>query len=162
MDALELARNIETEGKEYYTKLAKESPEPSLAGVFSFLAKEEQRHFDIFDALQKKRPATTQPGTVLAEAKKMFSGLSSHFALPELFYDYTAAYMRALEMEQKSIALYDGMLGSASSDEDKKVFSFLIKEEQKHEHLIEHLIEFVNKPNVFLETAEFNHLQDEE
>lgn len=161
MDALELAKNIEKEGKEYYLKLEKESPEHSLAGVFNFLAKEEQRHYDMFDAMQKKTPVHTEPGTASAEAKKMFAGLSSHFALPEMFYDYTVAYMRALEMEKKSVALYDGMLATASSEDEKKVLSFLILEEQKHEHLIEHLIEFVNKPNVFLETAEFNHLDEE-
>jgi rubrerythrin len=160
MDVLELAKNIEKEGREYYLKLAKESPETSLAGVFNFLANEEQRHYDIFDALQRKAPVSTEPGTASAEAKKMFAGLSSHFALPEMFYDYTAAYMRALEMEKKSIALYDGMLAKASSAEDKRILSFLILEEQKHEHLMEHLIEFVNKPNVFLETAEFNHLEE--
>jgi rubrerythrin len=162
MESLDLAKNIEKEGKEYYEKLAKESPERSLSGVFAFLAKEEQHHYDIFDALQKKQPVRTEPGTVSAEAKKMFAGLSSHFALPEMFYDYAAAYMRALEMERKSVALYDGMLAKASSKEERKILSFLILEEQKHEHLMEHMIEFVNKPNVFLETAEFNHLEDEE
>jgi len=162
MEALELAKSIEKEGKEYYLKLAKESPELSLAGVFNFLAKEEQRHYDIFDALQRKAPVRTEPGTASAEAKKMFAGLSSHFALPEMFYDYTAAYMRALEMERKSVALYDGMLAKATTPDDKRILSFLILEEQKHEHLMEHMIEFVNKPNVFLETAEFNHLEDEE
>jgi rubrerythrin len=161
MNAWELAKSIEKEGKEYYLKLAKESPEPSLAGVFNFLAKEEQRHYDIFDAMQRKAAVKTEPGTASAEAKKMFAGLSSHFALPEMFYDYTAAYMRALEMEKKSVELYDGMLAKASSMDEKRVVSFLLLEEQKHEHLMEHLIEFVNQPNVFLETAEFNHLDED-
>ena len=67
MDAWELAKSIEKEGKEYYLKLAKESPEPSLAGVFNFLAKEEQRHYDIFDAMQRKAPVHTEPGTASAE-----------------------------------------------------------------------------------------------
>jgi rubrerythrin len=160
MDALELAKSIEKEGMEYYLKLARESPEASLAGVFNFLAKEEQRHYDIFDAMQRRAPVQTEPGTASAEAKKMFAGLSSHFTLPEMFYDYTAAYMRALEMEKKSISLYDGMLAKASSQDERRVISFLLLEEQKHEHLMEHLIEFVNKPNVFLETAEFNHLDE--
>jgi rubrerythrin len=161
MDALELAKNIEKEGLEYYLKLAKESLEPALAGVFGFLAKEEQRHYDIFSALQRKAPVKTEPGTALAEAKKIFIGLSSHFSLPEMFYDYTAAYMRALELEIKSVELYEGMLTKASSMDERRILSFLLLEEQKHKHLMEHMIEFVNKPNVYLETAEFNHLEEE-
>ncbi len=161
MDIFEIAKNIEKEGKEYYLKLAKESPEPSLAGVFQFLAKEEQLHYDIFTAMQNKTPVSTIPGTSSSEAKKMFSQLSSHFALPEMFYDYTAAYMRALEMERKSIKMYEDMFAKSTSEQDKKTLSFLITEEERHEHLLEHLIEFVNEPNVFLETAEFNHLADD-
>jgi len=161
MDIFELAKNIEKEGKEYYLKLAKESPEPSLAGVFRFLAKEEQLHYDIFTSLQNKEPVSTAAGESSLEARKMFESLSSHFKLPEMFYDYTAAYMRALEMERKSIKMYEDMFAKATTERDKKTLSFLVTEEERHEHLLEHLIEFVNEPNVFLENAEFNHLAED-
>jgi rubrerythrin len=163
MDPLELAKKIELEGKLYYEKLAKEGPISALSGIFKLLAKEEQQHFDLFSSWQKtKKPAPSSPGVVSAEAKRMFAKLSSQFSLPETKYDYAKAYSKALEMEQKSISFYEDLLGKSTSAEEKKTLKFLIGEEQKHEHLVEHLLEFVNEPRDFLENAEFNHLEDAE
>jgi rubrerythrin len=161
MDPFELAKNIELEGKAYYETLAKESPMSALSGIFGFLAKEEQQHYELFDAVQKKKsPGELTAGTVSGEAKRVFAALSSQFSLPETVYDYSKAYSKALELERKSISTYEDMLGKASSAAHKKILSFLIQEEQKHEHLVEHLLEFVSEPKTFLENAEFNHLND--
>ncbi len=159
MNTIDLAKNIELEGKAFYEKLAADSPIPALSGIFSLLAKEEQLHYNVFDAWGKENRAPAPPaGTAGAGAKRIFSRLSLPFTLPQVVYDYGRAYGTALDMERKSIALYENMLAASASADDKKVFSFLISEEQKHEHLVEHLLEFVNEPKEFLENAEFNHL----
>jgi rubrerythrin len=159
---IELAKNIEQEGKRYYEKLAKEGPVSALTGIFKLLAEEEQKHYDLFSSWQATSfPHPSSTGTVSAEAKRVFAALSAQFSLPETAYDYSKAYSKALELERKSISLYEGMLGKASSATQKNILSFLIQEEQKHEHLVEHLLEFVNEPKTFLENAEFNHLDDD-
>ncbi len=163
MDTIGLAKNIELEGKACYEKLAADSPAQALSGIFSLLAKEEQHHYDLFDGWQKDKrgPGAPDAGTVSAEAKRIFAGLSTHFTLPEVAYGYAKAYGKALELERKSIAFYEGMLAKSGSTDEKKTLSFLIEEEQKHEHLVEHLLEFVNGPREFLKNAEFNHLADD-
>jgi rubrerythrin len=160
MDALEIAKDIELEGKAYYEKLAADSPLKFLSGVFSLLAKEEQVHYNLFDTWQKNKavPAPAQPGSASAEAKRIFSGISKQFTFPQPVYDYVQAWGKALEMERNSISVYEGMLAKAVSPDEKGILNLLIVEEQKHEHLVEHLLEFANEPTVFLENAEFNHL----
>jgi rubrerythrin len=160
-DPIELAKNIEQEGKRYYEKLAREGPVSALSGIFKLLAEEEQKHYELFNSWKDSSfPHPSPAGTVSAEAKRVFAALSAQFSLPETAYDYSKAYTKALEMERKSISLYEDMLGKASSSAHKNTLSFLIQEEQKHEHLMEHLLEFVNEPKTFLENAEFNHLDD--
>ncbi len=160
MNPLELAKSLELEGAAYYEKLAADSPVKALSGVFATLAKEERIHFNIFDAWQKKNKAPSAPaqGDASAEAKKIFAGLSSQFAVPQPVYNYSQAWGNALEMERKSISVYQDMLSKAASADDKSILQFLIGEEQKHEHLMEHLLEFAKEPGEFLENAEFNHL----
>jgi rubrerythrin len=161
MDPIELAKNIEQEGKRYYEKLAGESPVSALSGIFKLLAQEEQQHYELFNSWQEiSYPHPSSSGTVSAEAKRAFAALSAQFTLPETAYDYSKAYAKALELERKSISLFEDMLGKASSAAYKNILSFLIQEEQKHEHLVEHILDFVNEPKTFLENAEFNHLDD--
>ena len=160
-DTIELAKNIEQEGKRYYEKLSREGPVSALTGIFKLLAEEEQKHYELFNSWQDASfPHPSSSGTVLAEAKRAFAALSSQFSLPETAYDYSKAYAKALELERKSISLYEDMLGKSLSSAQKNILSYLIQEEQKHEHLMEHLLEFVNEPKTFLENAEFNHLDD--
>ncbi len=163
MNTIEVAKSVELEGKAYYEKCAAESPARELSGIFSLLAAEEQRHYELFDAWQKEKrvPAVLDPGTVSAEAKRIFAGISTRIGFSPTGYDYARAYGFALEMERKSIALYESMLSASDSPDEKKALSFLITEEQKHEHLVEHLLEFVNVPKTFLENAEFNHFADD-
>ncbi|HUI92369.1 MAG TPA: ferritin family protein [Chitinivibrionales bacterium] len=162
MDPLELAKNIEQEGKRYYEKLARETPVPGLSGIFKLLAGEEQQHYELFNSWRNTTfPHPSSSGTVSAEAKRIFAGLSSHFSFPETVYEYSKAYSKALEMERKSITLYEDMLAKSPSSPQKEILTYLIQEEQKHEHLVEHLLEFVAEPKTFLENAEFNHLDEE-
>jgi rubrerythrin len=161
-ETIELAKNIEKEGKRYYEILAREGPVSALSGIFKLLAEEEQKHYELFNSWQENSfPHPSSSGTVSAEAKRVFAALSAQFSLPETAYDYSKAYTKALDLERKSISLYEDMLGKASSAVQKNVLSFLIQEEQKHEHLMEHLLEFVSEPKTFLENAEFNHLEDD-
>jgi rubrerythrin len=160
-NTIELAKNIEMEGKRYYEKLAQDSPVAALSGIFKLLAGEEQQHYELFDSWQKTSyPHPSSSGTVSAEAKRTFAALSAQFTLPETAYDYSKAYAKALEMERKSISFYEDMLGKSTSPGEKTALTYLIEEEQKHEHLMEHLLEFVSEPKTFLENAEFNHLDD--
>jgi rubrerythrin len=118
MDTLEFAKSLEKEGKEFYEKCAKDSPFKELAGIFLVLAKEEQRHFDLFTALQKKQvlPPTTDISSS-KEAKKVFAGLSKNFSFPDDVYSYTETYEKALDIERNSILLYEDMLAKATSVE---------------------------------------------
>lgn len=162
MDPIELAKNIEQEGKRYYEKLARETPVSALSGIFKLLAEEEQQHYELFNSWQKTAyPHPSSSGTVSAQAKRVFAALSAQFSLPETAYDYSKAYSKALELERKSISLYEDMLGKSTSPGEKSALTYLIQEEQKHEHLVEHLLEFVNEPKGFLENAEFNHLDND-
>ena len=62
-------------------------------------------------------------------------------------------------MERESIELYKKLL-SESSD-DKELFEFLIKQEEEHYRLIEEIVKLVNRPNVWVESAEFGLRREE-
>lgn len=159
MNILEVAQKMEQEGIAYYEKLASETPVSELKGVFNFLAKEEHRHLELFQALAVNSPVNqTDAGTAtMGQVKKIFEQLTSSFTLPEIVYDYEAAYRKALSMEEESVKYYSEQLSSID-DKQKEIVTFIINQEKGHVKLLESLIDFVSNPKVWLENSEWNHL----
>jgi rubrerythrin len=159
MEVLALAQKMELEGKAYYERLAAETTVAELKGVFTFLAGEEQKHFDLFQSMEKKQAvaSTENTGSMSQKVKEIFSVLTASFALPEVVYDYQAAYGKALEMERQSVKYYSDMAASVDSSE-KKILNFIIAQEEGHAKLMESLMEFVANPKTWLENAEWRNI----
>jgi len=64
----------------------------------------------------------------------------------------------ALEMEKKSIELYTKLLSEAA--DDRELFAYLIKQEQGHLAIVEEIIKLVNRPNEWVEAAEFGEREE--
>jgi rubrerythrin len=158
MDILVVAQNMEREGITYYEKLATETPVSELKGVFSFLAREEQHHLELFQALgQKTAIPEADDATTMNKVKEIFQKLTKSFTLPEIVYDYEAAYRKALSMEEESVRYYSEMM-NAIDDDQKQTLESIINQEKSHVKLLESLIDFVSNPKVWLENSEWNHL----
>ncbi|MBD3420447.1 MAG: hypothetical protein GF398_10050 [Chitinivibrionales bacterium] len=158
MDYFDVAKNIEKQGVAYFQELSAKAPDKALAGIFDFLAQEEQLHYDLFDALQKN---TTLPDVNItsnfADAKAGFEKLAAEFALPATLEDYEEAYRKALGLEQRSIELYTGQLQTVTEAAHKNTLQTIIDHEKRHAKTIEGLLEFVRRPKAWLENAEWNH-----
>ena len=64
-------------------------------------------------------------------------------------------YHEALEMEKRSISLYEKLLSEATNDKEKRLFGYLIRQEKEHFETIEELIVLINRPEDWVESAEF-------
>jgi rubrerythrin len=158
MELMELAKNMEIQGKSYYEKLAVETPIKELSGIFKFLAEEEQRHFELFDHVAKSNsvPAITETD-IDEKVGEVFSGLVKNFSMPTVSYDYAGAYRKAFEMETESVKYYTSLKDKI----DVSLYpfiDFIIKQEKGHANLMDALMDFTEKPSVWLENAEWNHI----
>ncbi|MBN1578855.1 MAG: ferritin family protein [Chitinispirillaceae bacterium] len=161
---LNFAKEVERKGFEHYTKLADATPVREIAGIFLFLAREEKRHLEIFEAWDKGAaiPSIEDFG-ISKHAVKAFQILSEHFktaGTPAINHD--DAYEKALEFENKSIRFYtEALNGNAVSDESQKtILESIIDQEKTHARLITSLMEFQRHPGEWLENAEFRHPDD--
>lgn len=161
MDVLNIAMQMETEGCEFYTRLANRPDQKHLKGIFVFLADEEIKHKQIFLAMsenQEELPAGDSE--ILTYARKVFESMAGDFSFPDVLEDSENAYSKALEMEKKSIAFYTDLLDKDDVDERGSAIRRIIAEEQSHVRLLENLMDFVRSPKEWLENSEFNHLDD--
>ncbi|MBD3346192.1 MAG: hypothetical protein GF401_14135 [Chitinivibrionales bacterium] len=163
MDILDYAKEIESQGIEHYSNLAKEVELKELESIFEFLVREEKRHYEIFDSWQKESAVPSVDNTgILTQAKGAFQKLSDHFKTASFVaIDRDEAYNKALEFENKSISLYTDALdklGDGMNDgKYRDTLKSIIDQEKKHARLITSLKEFQRHPGEWLENAEWYH-----
>ena len=159
-DVFAIAKTIETEGRDHYRALAASTDNREIAGVFRYLADEEEKHYRLFDRMQKKLPAEPfDPSDVLQKAKAAFQSMSAAVQTAGTG-DAESAYRKALAFEQKSVDFYEKVLKDESAADQAGTIALVLGEERKHVRLVEALVDFVRRPKEWLENAEFNHLDE--
>lgn len=160
MDIFEFALEKEKLAHETYKALAEKAPSNSLKGILTLLADEELRHVDMVLALQKNQAVEIAPTQLLGEAKKVFEKIHTAGEKFNFNIDESELYSKARKIEQEARDYY---IAKAEETDDaglKDILKRLAAEEQKHYVLVDNLCQFVERPQNYLEDAEFTHLDD--
>jgi rubrerythrin len=70
------------------------------------------------------------------------------------------AYEHAVEMEKESVKLYLDQAKQTSEPSEKEILLKLAAEENKHQIILENLMDFVRKGLDWTESPEFSHLEE--
>ena len=159
VDIFEYAMQMEKEGENYYRRLAQQRANKGLQTILTMLADEEVKHYNAIEKIKIAELHMAET-TILADAKNVFvqiqeSGESFDFDLGQIEF-----YKKAQDIEEKSRDFYLEKAGQIEEDYQKDLFLRLAEEEKKHYFLLENIIEFVSRPETWLENAEFCHLEE--
>ena len=158
MNVYEFAKQMEQDGKAFYEKMAAQTADPGVRQILTMLADDEAKHYEIVQQLEKQATAPEMaPTDILANARNVFAQMQGQSL--ELGGLQVAVYRQAQELEQKSRDFYRERAGASQNAAHKALFLKLADEEQRHYFLLDHMIEFVDRPRTWIEDAEFNHLQ---
>jgi rubrerythrin len=160
MNLFDYALQMEQQSKDLYERLAREAPNPGLAGIFTFLADEETKHFRIVEEMKHRIPAKVAESTVVSNPGEVFMrlvGLKSWF---DLNAEQLKTYKDAQVIENKNREFYLSKAEEVTDACQKGILRILAAEEQKHALLLQHIIEFVSRPKQWLEYAEWYHLDE--
>ena len=158
MNIFEFAMEKEKYSEDYYRQLAAKSNNKGLETVFNMLADEEAKHYKIVSNMKEDITPDLAETTVLSAAKNVFEKMRESAQSFNFNISQTELYRKALNIEKQSQDFY---LGKANEVEKahKEIFLKLADEEKKHYFLLENIIDFVSKPETWLENAEFYHLE---
>lgn len=161
MNVYDFALKMEEDGKAYYEKLASETRQEGLKTIFTRLAEDEQKHYDIFQELKSGTKVPNMPATtVLEDAKNVFETLPQGEAALEGVSGDLEAYRHAIQLEADSFRLYEEAAGKESDPQVKTLLLQIAKEEHKHFNILGNIYQFVNAPNQFLAWGEFSNLDE--
>lgn len=155
MNILEFAIEMELEGEKYYTQQAELNKENVLRTVFVMLAKDENIHAKVLRSKANKQSYDLKQNETLSEAKSIFSDIKAIKIGIKQIPNQLSVYRLALENEKASIALYRKYSLEAPDDESKRLYEYLIQQEEVHYQIIDQLILLISRPEEWVESAEF-------
>ena len=161
MNIYKYAMKMEKEGENYYSELINKTDDAGLQNILRMLASDEVKHYNIIEQMIKIDESAELAETgILKNAKNIFikikgKNLVFDFDLPQLNF-----YRKAQEIEEKSYKFFIKMSDKVEIESQRKIFLKLAEEEKKHMFLLESLVEFLSRPEIWIENAEFNHLDN--
>lgn len=165
MDIYEFAKQMEKDGEKYYRELADNSGLAGLKKIFTILADDEMKHYQIIEQLRLKSGQPQMADTkVLENTKNIFVEMKGLDVGPRIDTTReTNAYRKARELEKMSRDFYLEKAGEVEGKEAKLLFEKLAAEEEKHFRIMENMVEFVSRPEPgnWLENAEWHHLDED-
>jgi rubrerythrin len=161
MNIYQYALQLEKDSENYYRELAQKTENIGLQNILKILAEEEVKHYKIIEQMMKGEASPELAETdLLKKAKNIFMKIKGK----EIVFKFDLAqvdfYRKAQEFEEKSYKYYKEMSDKVEIELQKKILIKLAEEEKKHLFLLENVVEFLSRPETWIENAEFNHLDD--
>ena len=159
MNIFDFAMEKEKLSEDYYRQLSSESDNKGLETIFNMLADEEAKHYKIVSDMKDNAAADLAETTVLSDAKDIFVKMRESASNFNFDVNQIELYKKAQKIEEQSRDFYLEKADEAGKT-NKAIFLELADQEKKHFFLLDNIIDFVSKPQTWLENAEFYHLDE--
>lgn len=155
MELLDLALSLEEDLQKFYQEQAKLHEGNSLHTVFCLLEQEEINHARILRSYQEDLSIPLSETDILRNVQSIFKEMKDFKNVIKEIPSQLDVYRMALEKEEESLQFYTELRDKAKEESSKKLFSYLMKQEDKHCIILEELVKLVNRPEEWVESAEF-------
>lgn len=156
MNMYDFASIMEHDAEHLYRDLALKAPSSGVKEIFNMLADDEKKHERAVEILKNKYGAHDLDETFLPEVTTVFEDMRQHLDDIELSTDELDDYKLALKMEKRGFAYYKEQLGRMGDDESLHLLRCIANQELYHIKTLENLIDMLERPQWWIENAEFS------
>lgn len=160
MNIFDFAMKMELDGKAYYEKLAADASDEGLKSIFTNLAADEQKHYEIIQAIKSGTKLKMTDSTVSEKAKNLFEKLMTDKSIAATLNKSLEGYQHARKIEADSVKLYEDMAKKEDNPETVQLLLRIANEEKKHFNILDNLYDFTLAPQYYLEWVEFSNLKE--
>jgi len=160
MNVFDFAMKMELQGKACYDNLAASTQVAGLRNIFTGLAADEQKHYELFRGLKEGKAFAMADSRMLEQAKSVFRELVGEKERSTGLREDLDGYRLGLKIEADSVKLYEDMAKREENPETVQLYLRIANEEKKHFNIMENICDFVMKPRYFLEWREFSNLHE--
>ncbi|MDF1544231.1 MAG: ferritin family protein [bacterium] len=163
MNVFEFAMQMELDGKNYYEEHAAKVAHPALKKILLEMASDEDKHYEIFKALRDGLSASyddAKATTIFTSVKNVFEEIKTESETLDFAEEAKKVWEHARQIEKKAESFYREKADEVDDDNAKHIFHRIADEEHKHWVTMDNVIAFLDKPNQWLEDAEWNSIDD--
>ncbi|HXX58133.1 MAG TPA: ferritin family protein [Thermodesulfovibrionales bacterium] len=160
MDIYEFALKMEKDGENYYRELAVGANNKGLRNILTMLADAEVIHYNLFKKMKDREKVEPADSAILDDTKNVFMKMKEEKDVTGLNIQQTELYEKALEIEKKSEDFYRAKAAETKDEIQKKVFMKIAGQEKIHYFIVERILDFVSRPQTWLENPEWYHLEE--
>jgi rubrerythrin len=158
MDIYEYAMQMEKDGENYYRELARKTANAGLKNILTVLADAEVKHYNVFRSMRKNEGIPDTDTKILSNVKNIFIRMTEE-EQTGVDSSQSELYRKAQEIEKKTRDFYLEKADEVKASQ-KAIFIKIAGEEKKHYLILENIIDFVSRPETWLENPEWYHLED--
>ncbi len=160
MDVYDFAMKMERDGEAYYRELAGKTENKGLRNILTMLADAEMRHYHLFRGMKENSAVEAADVPILENVKNVFEKLRETEGSEGVDSSATELYRKAQGIEEESRDFYRSKADETEDEARKEIFLKVAEEEQKHYLILENIVDFVSRPEQWLEDAEWYHLDE--
>ena len=163
MNIFEYAMKMENDGRTFYLENADKVEAPELKKILLELANDELKHYRIFKAMAEGSPvefAEDADTAVITTVRNVFEQMRADGKDFSFADDAEKIWVEAREIEKEAEEFYREKAEEISDTGQKKILIRIADEEHRHWVVMEQVISFLDRPQQWLEDAEWTHQED--
>ena len=145
MNAIKIARKMETDAIKFYTEAAQKTKYPAGKQMFESIIIDEKRHLEIVNQLLKGLDVHVEDVHPMKNIKTVFEEMKDKMMEKvEATSDELEAFSIAMQMEKEGLEFYRKLSSESETEKEKALFGQLVKEEQQHYDIFANTYNFLN------------------
>ncbi len=158
MNIYEFAMKMEQDGEKFYRDAVRTCGNKGVATILTMMADDEVKHYRAFEAMKNNADPAYSSTLSLESVKNVFEEIRDQGGELDLNTSQIDLYKQAQQVEKRSEEFFLEKAAEVDSLVHKKIFLSIAAAEREHFKLLGHVIDFVNRPNEWIENAEWHHL----
>ena len=155
------ALQIEQTGYDYFRSLAdKCSFNQGVRYILEMLAYEQEKLINRLMEWDKTNPGSSSSADFFANAKDVFYELKAKINDFSCEIDHLNLYRHARDSHQKALDTYVSLLSDIGDADSRSQWRGVIDLKKKQIILLDNIIELLMRPELWVESPEFTHLED--
>jgi rubrerythrin len=145
MNAMEIAKKMETDAISFYSEAAEKTNYPAGKKMFEVVVEDEKKHLEIINKLIAGLDVHAEDLHKIENIKTVFETMKDKMMEKvEATSDELEAFKMAMDMEREGVEFYRKLLSEAATGKEKALYEKLIKEEERHFDLFSNTYNFLN------------------